>query len=517
MDMQKVNPNKKKKPWMPWAIGAACILCFGAGLLIPAFSHTGPSAGANAETNKFMEAYDLLKDNWYYAKDSENIDERLIEQAISGMASLEEDRHTNYFNLEQAQAFSQSLAGSNVGIGVSFTQGENGQMVVRQVFINSTADRAGLQPGDEIIKIGDKETNSLSTDDLVAYIKSFENKPLEITFTRNGEEQSVTVTPGVFDSTVSAQMVDGAGLITLSSFSENSGKDFTDAIGRVQKEGAKDLILDLRNNTGGYLSAACQIASSFLPNNTVIFQENLKDGKVKQVMTDNAYAQIEFDHIYILQNGNTASASEVLIGALKDHMPDKVTTIGTNTYGKGTEQVTVPFDDGTSLKYTMAEWTTPNGTSINKTGFAPDVEVTEDEVQSVTYVMPGEGESLSIAPDSVHPNAAAVQVYLRALGYPAERSDSYFAPASSEALKAFQSDNGLEPTGIVDNATFEKLTEALGRKLAASSQESDAYLQSALRIIRGEEAAPAAEPAEAASEEHSETPSEESAEHSEGE
>ena len=246
----------------------------------------------------------------------------------------------------------------------------------------------------------------------------------------------------------------------------------------------ENLILDLRNNTGGYLSAAREIASSFLPDNTVIFKEQTKDGQVKELKTDDNYAQVDFDHIYILQNKNTASASEVLIGALKDNIPDKVTTIGTNSYGKGTEQVTVPFDDGTSLKYTVAEWLTPNGTSINKVGFQPDVEVTLDEVSTVTYTGTREGEELRIEPDSVNPNAAAVQVYLRFLGYPAERSDEYFSAASSEALKQFQSDNGLEPTGIVDQTTFDRLLEAVGSRLSSEGIDQDEELSTALSIIR---------------------------------
>lgn len=499
--MQKVDPNKKnaQKTWKRWAVIAGCVACFAAGAVaVPLAARSGLFRGQSsesAETAKFRQAYELLRDNWYYGKDDKDIDQRLIEQAITGMSSFDEDRHTNYFNLEQAQAFSQSLAGSNVGIGVSFYQNDDGHMAVRQVYINSTADRAGIQPGDEIIQIGDKETSSLSTDDLVNYIRSFEGKPLEIQLLRNGEQQTVSVTPGTFDSTVSARMQDGIGILTLSSFSADSGKDFTDAIGRLQKDGAKELILDLRNNTGGYLSAACQIASSFLPDDTVIFTENLRDGTQKKVTTDKSYAQISFDHIYILQNENTASASEVLIGALKDNLPDKVTTVGTSTYGKGTEQVTVPFEDGTSLKYTMAEWTTPSGTSINKTGFKPDVEIKADEAATVSYSLPAEGQTFSIAPDSVHPNAAAVQIYLRRLGYGADRSDAYFSATSSEALRQFQQDQGLDPTGTVDETTFNALIDAVGKKLNAESALNDAVLNAALALARGES------PAEISSEE----------------
>ncbi|MDE5759042.1 MAG: peptidoglycan-binding protein, partial [Allobaculum sp.] len=190
-------------------------------------------------------------------------------------------------------------------------------------------------------------------------------------------------------------------------------------------------------------------------------------------------------HIYILQNDKSASASEVLIGALKENMSDTVTTIGTTTFGKGTEQITLPFEDGTALKYTIAEWTTPNGTSVNGVGLKPDIEVSADEVYSVSYIMPDEDdlEGWIIRPDTVHPNAYAVQVYLRALGYPADRSDTYFSAASSEAFKQFQQDQGLEATGFVDKDSFLALTTQVSNKLKTLLVQDDPDIHQALTLI----------------------------------
>ena len=177
---------------------------------------------------------------------------------------------------------------------------------------------------------------------------------------REGKEYTTNLIPGVFDTTVICNIYDGYGEIILFSFSENSGKDFSKAMTRLQESGIKKLVLDLRNNGGGYLNAALEISSSLIPEKSVVFKEQ---------MTKNEFNQVKMDKIVVLQNENTASASEVLIGALKDNLGKKVTTVGTTSYGKGTEQVTVPFSDGTSFKYTVAQWYTPNGTSINKKGF----------------------------------------------------------------------------------------------------------------------------------------------------
>lgn len=493
--MKKVNSKKSNqfKSFKIWKLALMGVLCFGIGILITAgisyFNSNLSLGSSDSELDKFKAAYTLLKNNWYYGKDDENLEERLIEQAITGMTTFDEDHHTTYFNTERSQAFSQSLAGSTVGIGALITTLDNGHLIVKDVYINSASDQAGLMAGDEIIRIAQEDTSTASLSDWVDRIKTYEGKDLEIQVLRNGEEKTLTLVPSSFDSTVTLQNLNGVGLIGLSSFSQDSGKDFVEAIQRLKEQGVQNLILDLRDNTGGYLVAANQIASILLPSDSIIFKENLKDGTQQEVRTSSDSTPVEFDHIYILQNDKSASASEVLIGALKENMPDKVTTIGTTTFGKGTEQITLPFEDGSALKYTIAEWTTPSGASVNGVGLAPDVEVQEDEVYTVSYMMPGDEdlEAWIIQPDTVHPNAKAVQVYLRALGYPAERSDTYFSIGSSEAFKQFQQDNGLEPTGIVDKNSFLLLSEKVSAKLRTILTLDDPDIHQALLLINPEE------------------------------
>ncbi|MDO4663705.1 MAG: S41 family peptidase [Erysipelotrichaceae bacterium] len=500
--MQKVDPNQKnkKRNTLPLLLGGVGIVSLVVGMVvasvlpIPFLSKT-EVAQTSDELKKFQTVYDLLSNEWYYSKDDENIKTTLIENALSGMTTIPEDPHTSYLELERANAFSDALAGSNVGIGVRFFTDTQNRFIVKDVYINSAADRAGIQPGDEIVKVAKQEVTGKSADDVAKIIQSNANQSMGMQVSRNGETIDMMVTPGTFDETVCASMLEDNGLITMNSFSKDTAKDFTDAVGRLREQGAKNLILDLRNNTGGYLSSVIQIASSLLPADSVVFQECLKDGTVKTIKTEDNYAQVEFDHIYILQNKKTASASEILIGALKDHIPDKVTTLGQTTYGKGTEQNTIPFEDGSSIKFTKAEWKTPNGLSINKVGFIPDVEVALSEVATVSYVPVSEESPLNITPDSVHSNAKAAQIYLRYLGYPAQRSDEYFSVESSEALKSFQSDHGLEPTGVIDNTTFQTMLDLLSKKLNEESLSNDSVINRTLEMIHsGEIPAPAVQP-----------------------
>lgn len=437
----------------------------------------GPSS---AEMEKLKAVREILDTKWYYA-DSDT-DTRLLEQAMTGMTTLAEDPHTNYFSLEQAQAFSQSLSGSNVGIGFSFFLNEDNQMVVQNVFVNSSADTSGLQPEDVIVQVGEHAAGSVSNEDMIAYIKSMDGQNLDLQIVRDGTPMTVTVTPGQYDSTVSVRQFGNTGLITLTNFSENSGADFQDAVRRLHQDGVTNLIIDLRDNTGGYLKAAREIASILLPDDTVIFQEKLKDGTVQELKTDSGVEAPEFDTIFLLQNENTASASEVLIGALRDNLPDeKVVTIGTTSYGKGTEQVSVAFQDGTSLKYTVAEWLTPNGDSVNGVGLVPEEVVEDLPARLARYTLMEDPEDTFTA-DMVHNNAKAVQIWLQYLGYPVDRTDEYFSEQSAQALRQFEAEHGLEADGVVDKATMEVLSDAVSAALSANKTAEDPALNKALEL-----------------------------------
>ena len=439
-----------------------CIACFGAGISVPMIlDHT--SSVDSKEQKKFDTIYSILNTDWYYSNKIKNLDSTLIEQAITGMATLDKDAHTNYFNLEQAKAFSTSLEGSNVGLGISFYLNENKHFVVSNVYINSTADKKGLKPNDEIISIDDLKCSENDSDSIIKYIKSHEGKSVKIKYLRDGKEYTTNLIPGTFDSTVVCNIYDGYGEIILSSFSENSGKDFSKAMSRLQEAGIKKLVLDLRNNGGGYLNAALEISSSLIPSKSVVFKEKDKNGKIIKQKTKDEFNQVKMDKIVVLQNENTASASEVLIGSLKDNLGNIVTTVGTTSYGKGTEQVTVPFSDGTSFKYTVAKWYTPNGTSINKKGFKPDIEVELGEAKTTSYYKFKKKDV--IKKDSVNDNDKALQIYLQYLGYSVDRTDTYFSNTSSQGLANFQQDNDLDATGDCDKTTWDLLVEKVLLKM----------------------------------------------------
>ena len=457
---------------------ALCLVSFGLGILIPTLIN---KSNTSQEEQKFQKIYEILKNDWYFSDDVKDVDNKLLEQAIEGMTSLKKDPHTNYFNLEQAKEYQSDLEGSSVGLGFSYYENAAGNIVVTNVYLDSAAEQAGLQRGDEITAV-----DSVSCQDglkkVVKYIQSKEKQTILIKLTRNGNNKIVKAKPDTFDTTVAVEIVDDYGFVTLNSFSSQTGEDFAKAMKRLSNKGIHKMILDLRNNTGGYLTAAIDVASSLLPSGSVVLQEKEKGNSYVKRTTNKAYKQVKMDQIVVLQNGSTASASEALIGALRDNLSDKVTTVGTTTYGKGTEQTQESFDDGTSIKYTVGKWYTPNRKNINNKGFEPDVKVDAEQASSVTYEKMKKKDVIEA--DTVSVNAKALQVYLQYLGYEVDRTDEYFSQTSSEALKQFQEDQGLEVSGNCDYQTFKRLTTCVNAKLQGNELSEDPQILKAVEVLK---------------------------------
>ena len=208
---------------------------------------------------------------------------------------------------------------------------------------------------------------------------------------------------------------------------------------------------------------ALEISSSLIPKSQLYLQKKDKNGKVTKQKTKDEFNQVKMDKIVVLQNENTASASEVLIGALKDNLGDKVTTVGTTSYGKGTEQVTVPFSDGTSFKYTIAHWYTPNGTSINKKDLNQILKSSLVKLRQHPITNSRKKDVIKKIVWMIMPKA--LQVYLQYLGYNVDRTDTYFSNTSSQGLANFQQDHGLEVTGDCDKTTWDLLVEKVLLKI----------------------------------------------------
>lgn len=470
---------EKKRRRKRIGIVLACILCFMGGFLLNVTIHQTSDA-SSLEFQKFEEIYKIMKNNFYFGKDEDNFSETLLNGAINGMVEAGGDVHTMYLDNEQTQSFTSSIEGSFVGIGVRYYSVDDSTFLVDSVVNNSPAEEAGILAGDQLYAIDGTVCENMSTNDVQNLIVNSKSDTISIEIIREGKHQTVKVEKRTVQDSVFSEIKGDIAILELDSFAETSGEDIKSHLDSFQDAKCSSLIVDLRDNSGGYLKSVQQIASYLLPQDTVIFKEEAKDGTQEDFKTLEGYKQYTFDKVVVLVNNNTASAAEVLTAALQEHLD--ATVVGVTTYGKGTVQVPLTFKDGTMFKYTTAEWLTPSGKKINKKGITPDVEVKLDDAFYTSAPIMEEDEVYK--PDTVNKAALSVQTYLKFLGYPVDRCDEYFSVASSDALKQYQEDKGLEATGNIDAKTMSSLLSSCAVKWHTDEGKLDLQMNKAMELAQ---------------------------------
>ncbi len=333
----------------------------------------------------FWKAWDILQKKQVDTASTTNQD--LVWGAIKGLASSYNDPYTVFMPPVEAKQFGDDISGTLEGVGMEIDIKDNILTVVTPIK-DSPAEKAGVLPGDKIVKIDGKTTDGMAVDQAVKLIRGKKGTQVKITIVRKGAFdyiEKVLTRDVIKVPTVKTDIKKGgvAGedvfVLRLYAFNAQAISSFDDALINFKKTGIKNLIIDLRGNPGGYLDAAVDIAGHFLPSGEVVVKEDF--GKTSSVRTYNANGQNEFSsnkyNIVILVNGGSASASEILAGALKEHGVAKL--VGTKTFGKGSVQELIPLTADTNLKITVARWLTPNGHNISKEGIMPDYEVKVEE------------------------------------------------------------------------------------------------------------------------------------------
>lgn len=301
----------------------------------------------------------------------EKVDEKeLTNAAIKGMYNYLGDPYTSYLDKDSTDNLMDRLKGEYKGIGVEITTNESGT-VVMTVFENSPAEEAGIMVGDIITKVKGVDVNGKTTSEVSNMIKST-NGNVEIEVNRGGITKTLTLKV----STVSIKSVvknkyDKTGYLRIETFSNTTYKQFKESLETLEKEGIENLIVDVRNNGGGFLNSAVEIAELFIEKGKPIYGLQTKDKK--EMYKDTTKEKRDYK-VIVLINGGSASASEVLAAALKESYG--ATLLGTKSYGKGTVQDTSELESGGMIKYTTAYWLTPKGVTINEKGLTPDIEVT---------------------------------------------------------------------------------------------------------------------------------------------
>ena len=332
-----------------------------------------------AEVDKYKTLFEV-RDDLITLYDGELDDEVMLEGALKGMVNSLGDPYTVYMNSEEYKNLMSSISGSFKGIGVYIAAKDN-EVVVQSTIEGGPAEKAGIKSKDVIFSVDGEEIGG-DTDKAVALMKGEEIKTLDLVILRGEEKLQMSVTRAdVKNVCVNGEMLnDEIGYIRLTSFDENAYKDFHAKLEELKKQGMKALVFDLRSNGGGLLTQAAKIASEFIPKDKIITYTIDKYEKREDVKSIGGSA--EGMPLVVLTDGYTASASEIVTGALRDYKA--ATIVGTKTYGKGVVQVPFELKSGDGgLKVTISKYYTPNGENINKVGINPDyeVELNEDELK----------------------------------------------------------------------------------------------------------------------------------------
>jgi len=321
------------------------------------------------DLSSLQNTYQALKANY----DGDIDDTKLVEAANKGMVSALGDDYTVYFNSVEAKSFSDDLSGTiGGGIGVELSLREGRVSVVR-VLADNPASKAGIEVGDVITKVNDEEVAATATvNDVVKNVRGEAGTTVKITMLRGEETKDFTITrEQVTNPSVYSNVVDGVGILTITRFDDQTGQLARAAAQSFKNQNVKSVILDLRGNGGGYLTAAQDVAGIWLNNKTVVSERT--NGKVVDELKSGTNPVLEGIPTVVLVNSSSASASEIVAGALQDSGAAKL--VGEKTFGKGSVQKLLSLPDGAELKVTVAKWYTPNGKNISKQGIVPDTEV----------------------------------------------------------------------------------------------------------------------------------------------
>ena len=308
--------------------------------------------------------------------------QELYEYAMTGMVNGLDDPYSEYLTKKDLESFTEDLDGEYVGVGMSIDKKKDAPLVVVSPFVGSPAAKAGMKIGDKVTKVDKTDIIPLNATETVNLLKGKQGTKVDVEVVREGVKNPFTVT--IIRDTIKLEMVeskmlpDQIGYVSLLKFGNHTGAELKKHIEQLQAQGMKGLILDLRSNPGGSLKEAQDISSLFLTQDLVVY---LKYKNGQETRYNRTMPSLGNFPLIILVNGGSASASEIVTGAIKDYK--RGTIIGQKTFGKGIVQEVIPLEGGDAIKLTVAQYFTPNGNYIHEKGIEPDIKVDMEEVLSI--------------------------------------------------------------------------------------------------------------------------------------
>ncbi len=418
---------------------------------------------------RFIENYNVLKENWYFFKGEKEV----INAATQAMVESNEknDVYTNYIPAELSQEYLASMESDFVGIGVTYTSTGYYPLITR-VLYDSPAQKAKLKAGDFIKEINGKDISDKDINEIKELILGKVNEKRTLTIIRNGENLVFDIKLQNIESSVESNIINGKGYLSINNFSKTTAKEVEVELENFKDKDIKEVIIDLRENPGGYLDALENIADLFLKANKVILKTKDTQNHINEYksISNDAY---DFD-VILLADRNSASASEALLACLNENLDYPI--YGETTFGKGIMQNMFEYDDGAFLKYTNAEWLTPNGNSINKSGIKPTKKIEKSKIYRASNYKYYTDKDIKY--DSVNKNLVAYQKALLALGYDVDREDGYYSSQTSKAIEKFKKEHNLSNEKYLSKKVQAHIVSQVFSKTATSK---DIVLETALK------------------------------------
>lgn len=330
-------------------------------------------SGIGSEVEAKLNAIDSVLDSFYF---EEVDDEKAKDSIYKAYLSSYGDKYTVYYTADEYKKLTETTNGTFSGIGAVCQISSEGGILLVDVYESGAGYKAGLRSGDRIIQVDGTDVTDMDLSSAVALVKGEKGTQVGLKIVRDGATSDYTVVRDEIEvQTVNYAITeDNIGYISVSQFENVTAKQFKAAIEDLKSEGAKGIIIDIRNNPGGLLTTVISMLKDILPNGLIVYTED-KDGNRKEY-SDNDNEELDMP-LAVLVNGNSASASEIFAGAIQDY--GKGVIVGTQTFGKGIVQTVKPLTDGSAIKFTIAKYFTPKGQDIHGKGVTPDVVVEYDK------------------------------------------------------------------------------------------------------------------------------------------
>ncbi|MBU5593967.1 PDZ domain-containing protein [Amphibacillus sp. MSJ-3] len=424
---------------------------------------------------KVSQAFALIQENYI----EEISEEDLVEGAVRGMLASLDDPYSEYMDQETMEQFNEQIESSFEGIGAEVSMVDDRVTIVAPIK-DSPAEKAGLRPNDQVLTIDGESVEGLDLLEAVGKIRGEKGSEVTIEIQRPGLSDPIEFT--LVRDTIPLETVyadieevgdNKAGVIQITSFSEQTAERFQEELESLESEGIDGLVIDVRGNPGGLLDVTEDILKLFVTSDQPFMQIADNEDNKQRFFSD--LEEPKDYPISVLIDEGSASASEILAISLYETIDAEL--IGRNSFGKGTVQQTVPMGDGSTIKLTILKWLSPEGNSIHEIGVKPTIEVDQPDYY---YISPIQLEE-TLAYDESDPNIELAQIMLEGLGYKVDRKDGYFSKQTEQAIKSYQTDQDTKVSGVLDQETADLLLTDIIEKIR--NEADDLQKEKALEVL----------------------------------